>query len=194
MQLASVSARPTSPVELGAALETRLLFDSALGGWHGLETLVGDRFAALDRQSVGPGSKSLFGAFDGLQLDSQVVGETLIQSVVVQLGRLSGHVLVGRRRFVALLWLEPAEALHDPLTLAGEQFTCALGIHALSVQPAAWGTKTLSCVSGSQFVLVDETSEQISSVRRTAEAGVAGVGFCCSGGWSASDRCGRCAL
>ncbi len=26
------------------------------------------------------------------------------------------------------------------------------------------GTKTLSCVSGSQFVLVDETSEQISSV------------------------------
>ncbi len=28
----------------------------------------------------------------------------------------------------------------------------------------AWGTKTLSCVSGSQFVLVDETSEQISSV------------------------------
>ena len=30
--------------------------------------------------------------------------------------------------------------------------------------PNAWGTKTLSCVSGSQFVLVDETSEQISSV------------------------------
>src|SRR5713101_8098307 len=65
VQRASVSARPTSPVELGAALETRLLFDGALGGWHGLETLVGDRFAALDRQSVGPGSKSLFGAFDG---------------------------------------------------------------------------------------------------------------------------------
>jgi hypothetical protein len=27
--------------------------------------------------------------------------------------------------------------LHDPLTLAGEQFMYALGIHALSVQPAA---------------------------------------------------------
>jgi hypothetical protein len=29
---------------------------------------------------------------------------------------------------------------------------------------SAWGTKTLSCGSGSQFVLVDETSEQILSV------------------------------
>ena len=85
MQRASVSARPTSPVELGAALETRLLFDSALGGWHGLETLVGDRFAALDRQSVGPGSKSLFGAFDGLQLDSQVVGEPSSSSLSYRL-------------------------------------------------------------------------------------------------------------
>jgi hypothetical protein len=137
VQRASVSARPTSPVELGAALETRLLFGSALGGWYGLESLVGDRFVALDRQSVGPGGKSLFGACDGRQFDSQVVGEALIQFVVVQIGRLIGHVLAGRRRFVALLWLGPAEASHDPLTLAGEQFTCALGIHALSVQPVA---------------------------------------------------------
>jgi hypothetical protein len=84
VQRASVSARPTSPVELGAALETRLLFGSALGAWHGLETLVGDRFAALDRQSAGPGRKPLFGAFAGRQFDSQVVGEALIQFVVVQ--------------------------------------------------------------------------------------------------------------
>src|SRR6266508_5258896 len=33
-----------------------------------------------------------------------------------------------------------------------------------AIAETAWGTKTLSCVSGSQFVLVDETSEQISSV------------------------------
>jgi hypothetical protein len=32
----------------------------------------------------------LGGAFDGLQLDSQVVGEALNQFVVVQVGRLSG--------------------------------------------------------------------------------------------------------
>src|SRR5712691_4862643 len=81
---------------LGAALEARLFFSRALSGWHGLEALVGDRFTALDRQSVCTGSKSLFGAFDGRQLDPQVVGEPLIEFVVVQAGGLIGHVLVGR--------------------------------------------------------------------------------------------------
>jgi hypothetical protein len=120
---------------LGAVLETGLFSGCALGGWHGLETLVGDRFAALDRQPVCPGGKSLFGAFDGRQLDPEVVGESLRQFVVVQVGRLIGDVLIGSR-FVALLWLKPAEAVDDPLTLAGEQFTCTLGIHVLSVQSA----------------------------------------------------------
>jgi hypothetical protein len=128
--------RHTSPVELGAALVTGLLTDRPLGGWDRLETLVGNRGAALDRQSVGPGSESLFGAFDSRELGSQVVGEALVPLVVIQGGRLISHVLLGGR-FVALLWLQPAESLHDSLPLAGEQFTRTLGIHTESVQPGA---------------------------------------------------------
>ena len=74
----------------------------------------------------------MLGSLDRRQLDPQVVREALVELVVVQVGRLIGHVQVGGR-LVAVLWLTLVEASHDPLTLGGEQLASPVGIHAFSL-------------------------------------------------------------
>lgn len=111
-----------------------MLRGGALGSRQRLETLVGDRFAALDREPVRPGRKARFGAFDRGELSAKHIGKTLIEFGVVQDGCLVGEMLDGRR-LVAGLRSEPAEALPDSATLALEQFTGPLRIHDGSLHP-----------------------------------------------------------
>jgi hypothetical protein len=117
--------RPVAPAdhrvgELRVALKTRFFLRSALGSGHDLESFIWDGFAALDRQSVGALSKSVFGTLDSRQIDAQVVGETFVQLGFSQVRSLISHVLIGRRRLVARLWRIPAEASLDPFALAGK--------------------------------------------------------------------------
>src|SRR5260370_4165308 len=127
----NVRTRVMVATALSAALVARLLFGRALGGRHGLEPFIGDRLPALDREPVRSLRKPFLRALERSQRDSPIVGETLVQFVVVQVRRLVGQVCVGRCRLIALARREPAEAVLDPLTLAGEQFAGAVGIHAL---------------------------------------------------------------
>ena len=56
-------------MRLGPGLKAGLLFGGALGGRHDLETLVWERVAAFDRESVRSCGESLLSSLDGGKLE-----------------------------------------------------------------------------------------------------------------------------
>ena len=61
-----------------------LLLDGQLGGRHDLEAAVRDRLAAQDGDAVGARRKARLGPLDGGELLAEVVRETAVELVLVQ--------------------------------------------------------------------------------------------------------------
>jgi hypothetical protein len=59
------------------------LLHRQLGSGHGLKTRGWDRPAALDREAIRPGGQTLLGTLEGGELSTQIVGQTLIQLLLV---------------------------------------------------------------------------------------------------------------
>src|SRR4051794_21414636 len=103
-----------------------LLLDGTLRPRDHLETLVGDRLAALDRQPVGAVAQALLGALDRGKLLAQLLGQALVELLVEQFGRGVGRVLIVVGELVAALaLLEVGERALHARPLAGEQLARA---------------------------------------------------------------------
>ena len=93
-----------------------------------------------------PGGEALLGALDRGQLVAQVASPALVELVLVEVGRLVAclDVLVLR---LALFSPEAGELALDPLTLGGQELTCAVGIHrGHPIRPsAARATVGIAC-------------------------------------------------
>src|SRR5262245_38865073 len=75
---------------------SRFLCGGAFGGRDGLEPLVRNRLAALDRDAVGAGRQPGLGALDGGQLLAQTFGQAFIELVLVEIaGEVARDELVG---------------------------------------------------------------------------------------------------
>ena len=105
-----------------------LFFDGPLGRGPGLQALVRDRPPAFDGEAVRSGGKARFGALERGQVFAQVVRETLVELVLVEIGSLiPGIVRVGRISGVLVCALRKRTL--DPLALRGQQLTRPLRIH-----------------------------------------------------------------
>ena len=115
-----------------AQLASALLFGGSLGGRDGFQTLVRDRLAALDRDPVGAGGQSLLGSLDRGELLAEVVRTSLVQLVLVEVGRQVRRILF-IRQLTGVLVPEPRQRALDALALGGEKFACPLRIHRADV-------------------------------------------------------------
>src|SRR5918992_2728326 len=77
--------RGSSSRSTDVALVGALFLRRQLCGRQDLETLVRYRLATLDREAVGPGRQTLLGTLEGGELDTQVVGQALLQLVLIEL-------------------------------------------------------------------------------------------------------------
>jgi hypothetical protein len=105
-----------------------LFFDRSLGRRESLEALVRDRLSALDRAAVGAGGKTGLGTLDGLELFPEVIRQTFVQLVLIEVGRQVCRIKLVRR-LAGVLVPEFRERPLDPLALSGQQFASALRIH-----------------------------------------------------------------
>src|SRR6266566_3641474 len=64
----------------------RFLFGRPLGGRKSLQTFVRNRLSALDREAVGTGGKAGLGPLDGGELFAQIVRETFVELVLIEVG------------------------------------------------------------------------------------------------------------
>ena len=93
-----------------------LFFRCALGRREDLEAFVGDRLPALDREAVCSGGETLLGSLDGGELFAQVISQTLVELVLVEIGcEICRVELVGR--LAVVLMRAPTERALDPLAL-----------------------------------------------------------------------------
>ena len=100
-----VAGRPHRGDLETAALEPLLLRRGPLRGWERLEPLVGNRLATLERHAVCPRSQSLLRSLDGGELIAKIGLQTLVELVLIEVGRQVRRVgVVGR--------LAVAPALH----------------------------------------------------------------------------------
>src|SRR6476619_1278518 len=73
-----------------------LFLDGPLGRRQGLEALIRDRLAAFDGEAVRSGGETRFGALERVKVFAQVLRETLVELVLVEIGSLiPGIVRVG---------------------------------------------------------------------------------------------------
>jgi hypothetical protein len=125
-----------------------LFLDGPLGRRQGLEALIRDRLAAFDGEAVRSGGETRFGALERVKVFAQVVRETLVELVLVEVGSLiSGIVRV--RRISGILVGALRKRTLDPLALGSQQLTCPLRIHRTSLLQVVFddGLVTrLSCV------------------------------------------------
>ncbi len=91
-----------------------LLLDRQLGGREGLEALVGDRLAALDRDAVGAGAESHLGALDGGEPPLQVLEPAGVELVLVEALR------------VDVAGLDPAVSLFGAAALRSPAISCSI--------------------------------------------------------------------
>lgn len=101
------------------ARSVRFLFGRSFRRGEGFETFVRYRPSAFDREAVGAGSKARLGSLDGGELFAEVVRQTLIELVLVQLGGQIGRVRLVRR-LAGVLVPEPRERPLDSLALGGQ--------------------------------------------------------------------------
>src|SRR6185437_13733782 len=102
------------------------------GGGARLEARVRNRLAALGRDAVRAGRQPRLGALDGGELLAQVLAETLVELVLVEIGGEVGGVDVVR--FLAVVRVAaPIERPLDSRPLGGEKLACAIGVHAATL-------------------------------------------------------------
>jgi hypothetical protein len=109
-----------------------LFLDGPLGCRQGLEALVRDRSAALDGKAVRSGGETRFGALERSKVFAQVLRETFVELVLVEVGSLIPGI-VRVRRISGVLVGALRKRILDPLALRDQQFTCPLGIHRTSL-------------------------------------------------------------
>jgi hypothetical protein len=110
-----------------APLVLPLLLCGAVRPRDRLEPRIGDRLAALDREPVRALVQSLLRALDRLQLLAELLGDSLPELLVEQLGRGVGRMLVEVRQLGRVLALgEAGERALDPCPLPGEEITCPI--------------------------------------------------------------------
>ena len=92
------------------------LVRSALGRREDLEPLVGDRLSTLDRDPVRSRGEALLGSLDGGELFAEIVPQTLVELVLVEIGCEIRRVeLIGR--LAVFLVRAPLERALDPRAL-----------------------------------------------------------------------------
>ena len=109
-----------------------LFFDGPLGRGAGLEALIRDRPSAFDGEAVRSGGEARFGALERGKVFAQVVRETLVELVLVEVGSLIPGI-VRVRRVSGVLVAALRKRTLDPLALRGQQLTCPLRIHRTSL-------------------------------------------------------------
>jgi hypothetical protein len=109
-----------------------LFLDRPLGCRQGLEALIRDRLATFDGEAVGSGGETRFGALERGKVFAQVVRETLVELVLVEVGSLIPGI-VRVRRVSGVLVAALRKRTLDPLALRGQQLTCPLRIHRTSL-------------------------------------------------------------
>ena len=109
-----------------------LFLDGPLGRGQGLEATIRDRLAALDGEAVRSGGETRFGALERGEVFTQVVRETLVELVLVEIGSLIPGIVRVRRVSGVLVGALREQTL-DPRALGGQQLTCPLRIHRTSL-------------------------------------------------------------
>ena len=85
-----------------------------LGRRNSLETFIGNRLSARDREAVRSAREALLGPLHGRQLVAEIVFQAFVELVLVEIGReIRRVVLVGGLAVVHVF--EPAERPLDPL-------------------------------------------------------------------------------
>src|SRR5581483_7125855 len=116
-----------------APLPRAFLVRRQLGGRDGLEALVGDRLPALDREAVGARGKTPLRSLDGRELFAEVVAQSLVELVLVEVGREVRRIDVVGLLAVVLV-APPAQCALDALALGRQELACAIVVHRRSVQ------------------------------------------------------------
>ena len=109
-----------------------LFLDRPLGRRQSLEALIRDWLAALDGEAVRSGGETRFGALERGKVFTQVLRETLVELVLVEICPLIPGI-VRVRRVSGVLVGALRERTLDPLALGGQQLTCPLRIHRPSL-------------------------------------------------------------
>src|ERR1700691_2740079 len=103
-----------------------LLLDCALGRRQRLETLVGNRLSAVERDAIGACGEPHLGALDRGELFCEILSETCVELLFIELLRVpfARFTLLGSRLLV--LPAQLSDGSLDPHTLLCEQLACAL--------------------------------------------------------------------
>src|SRR5438034_11214223 len=126
---AEIPASRAQPQPSGALVVAGLLLDRPLGPRHGLQAVVGDRLAALHRQSEGALREPLLGPLHRRQLLAQALGQAGVALGLEQLGTVVGHVLVDVRELLARAGRQVGKGLLDARALLREPLGRAFGVH-----------------------------------------------------------------
>jgi hypothetical protein len=106
-----------------------LLVDSALSGRESLEARVGDWLAALGGESVSPSREPCLGALKRRELFSEILGETCVELILVEVLRASvARFVLFSSRFGILVARTGSRAVNS-LPLAREELAGAIKIH-----------------------------------------------------------------
>jgi hypothetical protein len=93
-------------------------FDCSLSGWDCFEAFVRNCLAALDREAVGSVGKTRFCTLDRSELLAQVVCLTLVELVLIQLGREVAWIHLVHR-LPGVLLFQVGKGSLDPGALGG---------------------------------------------------------------------------
>ena len=106
-----------------------LLVDSALSRRESLEARVGNWLAALGGESIRPGREPCLGTLKRRELFSEVVGETCVELMLVEVLRASvARFVLFRSRF-GILVARTRRRLVNSVPLAREELAGAINIH-----------------------------------------------------------------
>jgi hypothetical protein len=108
--------------------EPPLFLERALGSREGLEPLVRDRLAALDREAVPPRRQPPLRAFERGEPLAQVVREALVELVLVEIrGEVRGLLEPGLLAVVLVAAM--AECVLELPSLGGKELTGSCDVH-----------------------------------------------------------------
>src|SRR4051812_3232178 len=125
-----------------SALGPSLFLCRPFRGWQGLETLVRDRGAALDRQAVCPGRQTLLSTLECVESLAQLVRQGFVELVEVEARREVRRLLPAGILAVVLVD-SMSESVFKFTPFRGEQLPGAFRVHqfALPISAALEGTR-----------------------------------------------------